>query len=216
MNQMQRYCEHCDATLEPGLRFCENCGKLLEAPGDSSPAPLYTAAPPQTAGQPAMLPPPPPVYPSSDPPTAAPVFPLPSPAATPKRKGRSLTWLWVTIGVMGLLGLCLIVALGIGAYGLFDGSGTVPVIGALPTQAVQINEPTATAILPPTEAATANPEQSIPTNTPIPEQPTPTNTPIPPIPPNPTDALTGQQVKEPGHIFDDFSSPAIGWEMEND
>lgn len=216
MNQTQRYCKHCRAKLEPGQRFCGNCGQTLESFGDSSPAPQDTAEPSQVAAQPAWPPPPPPpspVFPSSDPAAAAPVFPLPSPAVTPERKNISLTWLWVTFGVIGLLGLCLFVALSIGAYGLLDRSGTAPVIGAMPTQAVQIIQPTAIAILPPTEAAAALPEQPIPTNTLIPEQPNPSNT---PIPPNPSDVLTGMQMKEPEYIFDDFSSPALGWDMEND
>ncbi|MFN2218696.1 MAG: FHA domain-containing protein [Anaerolineae bacterium] len=99
--------------------------------------------------------------------TALPGAAPPQAQAPPLQAKRSRAWIWV----LGLLGLLVIIAAGVGVYYLLSDNG--PQLANLPLLEAVLPEPTATATpIPPTPTPTATPT---PTQT-----PTPTPTPVPP------------------------------------
>jgi predicted component of type VI protein secretion system len=98
--------------------------------------------------------------------------------APPSQPKRSRAWVWA----LGLLGLLVIVAAGVGIYYLLSDNG--PQLADLPILEAVLPEPTSTPTpIPPTPTPTATPTPTptaTPTPTPVPPTATPTPTPVPP------------------------------------
>lgn len=100
-------CPHCHAEIEPGYVFCPECGQRLTegaTVGETPPAPSAPSPAVEisigTPTQAKPSPPPPVIQP--------PIHPAgPASSSTP---GKKRTWLWIVIGLVGVLAcLCLLV-----------------------------------------------------------------------------------------------------------
>jgi hypothetical protein len=173
-----RFCEHCGAALPLDARFCNNCGQPV-AGSPYSPPPSPQPYMPQPAPAPSQQPP---LY-------------------TPPPARHSLTWLWILLGILALVGICAACLLltGVGAYILpkLTGQSQPEIVEQQPA---------------PLETSSSPEEVEIsPSDTPEPtvgENPLPIETTELPAQPSPLPADTRGPY---GIYLDDFSDMNSGW-----